>query len=70
MKEDIREVHNFVQENNYHGLAVAVQKRTGLSFPTVLKYLKEEPYNPTAVKVLLTAKELIEEMYQPTKNLN
>lgn len=69
MKEDLREVYRFVQENHYHGLAVSIQKRTGLSFPTVLKYLKEEPYNPTAVKVLLTAKDLIEEMYQPIKNL-
>jgi hypothetical protein len=63
MTQDLREVHQFVQDNNYHGLAVAVQKRTGLSFPTVLKYLKEQPYNPTAVKVLLTAKDLIDEMY-------
>ena len=66
MKEDLREVHKFVIENAYHGLAVSIQKRTGLSFPTVLKYLKEEPYNPTAVKVLMTAKNLIEEMYKPT----
>lgn len=61
------EVHKFVSENNYHGLAVSVQKRTGLSFPTVLKYLKEEPYNPTAVKVLMAAKGLIEEMYNTTQ---
>lgn len=63
MKEDIKQIQQFVKENTYHGLAVSVQKRTGLSFPTVLKYLREEPYNPTAVKVLVTAKAVIEEMY-------
>ena len=38
----------------------SIQERTGLSLPTIRKYLNGDVYHPTAVKVFRTAKEIID----------
>ena len=51
----------FVKLNKRHGIVKAVAERTGISMPTVSKYLKGDIYNQTALEVIKAAKEVIDD---------
>jgi len=59
---NIEEIQNELRGKRYHGLQKTIQERTGLSLPTIRKYLNGDVYHPTAVKVFKTAKEIIEQI--------
>jgi hypothetical protein len=54
------ELIQFVKLNKRHGIIKAVSERTGISMPTVSKYLRGDIYNKTAIEVIKAAKEVID----------
>lgn len=59
---NIEQIQEELKHKHYHGLQKTIHERTGLSLPTIRKYLKGDVYHPTAVKVFKTAKEIIEQI--------
>jgi len=57
---NIEKIQIELKSKRYHGLQKSIQERTGLSLPTIRKYLNGDVYHPTAVKVFKTAKEIID----------
>jgi len=56
------ELIKFVQTNKRRGIVKEVANRTGISIPTVMKYLSvDNVYNQTALKVIKAAKEVIDD---------
>jgi hypothetical protein len=59
---NIEAIQQELKSKRYHGLQKTIQERTGLSLPTIRKYLNGDVYHPTAIKVFKTAKEIIEQI--------
>lgn len=57
----IEELRVKIAIGRYHGIAKDIQKKTGLSLPTIRKYMSGEIYQPNAIKVLKTAYQLVHE---------
>jgi hypothetical protein len=55
----IEEIRTKIALNRYHGINRDIQKQTGLSLPTIKKYMDGHIYHPTALKVLKTALKLV-----------
>lgn len=58
---EIQEVINQIKLNKRHGIVKQVAQRTGVSMPTVKKYLNGEVIQPKALMVLNAALEIIKE---------
>ena len=58
---DIQEVINQIKLNKRHGIVSKVSKKTGISMPTVRKYLSGDIVQPKALIVLNTALQIIKE---------
>lgn len=58
---EIQEVINQIKLNKRHGIVKQVSQRTGVSMPTVKKYLNGEVIQPKALIVLNAALEIIKE---------
>jgi hypothetical protein len=58
---DIQEVINQIKLNKRHGIVSKVSARTGISMPTVRKYLNGDVIQPKALIVLNTALKIIKE---------
>jgi response regulator of citrate/malate metabolism len=58
---DIQEVINQIKLNKRHGIVSKVSKKTGISMPTVRKYLNGDIVQPKALIVLNTALQIIKE---------
>lgn len=58
---EIQEVINQIKLNKRHGIVKQVSQRTGVSMPTVKKYLNGEVIQPKALMVLNAALEIIKE---------
>jgi hypothetical protein len=58
---DIQEVINQIKLNKKHGIVSKVSKKTGISMPTVRKYLNGDIVQPKALIVLNTALQIIKE---------
>jgi hypothetical protein len=58
---DIQEVIDQIKLNKRHGIVSKVSKKTGISMPTVRKYLNGDIVQPKALIVLNTALQIIKE---------
>lgn len=58
---EIQEVINQIKLNKRHGIVKQVSQRTGVSMPTVKKYLNGEVIQPKALMVLNAALQIIQE---------
>jgi len=58
---EIQEVINQIKLNKRHGIVSRVAARTGISMPTVRKYLNGDVIQPKALIVLNTALQIIKE---------
>ena len=58
---DIQEVINQIKLNKKHGIVSKVSKKTGISMPTVRKYLNGDIVQPKALIVLNTALQIIKD---------
>jgi hypothetical protein len=58
---EIQEVINQIKLNKRHGIVSKVSARTGISMPTVRKYLNGDVIQPKALIVLNTALQIIKE---------
>jgi len=58
---EIQEVINQIKLNKRHGIVKQVSQRTGVSMPTVKKYLNGEVIQPKALMVLNAALQIIKE---------
>jgi len=58
---EIQEVIKQIKLNKRHGLVKKVSTRTGISMPTVRKYLQGDVIQPKALQVLSTALQIIKE---------
>jgi response regulator of citrate/malate metabolism len=58
---DIQEVINQIKLNKRHGIVSKVSKKTGISMPTVRKYLNGDIVQPKALIVLNTALQIIKD---------
>lgn len=56
----IEEIKLKIKLHRYHGINRDIQKATGLSLPTIKKYMDGHIYHPNAIKVLKTALKLVE----------
>ena len=61
---EIQEVINQIKLNKRHGLVKKVSNHTGISMPTVRKYLGGDVIHPKALRVLQTALQIIKEENQ------
>lgn len=58
---EIQEIINQIKLNKRHGIVKQVSQRTGVSMPTVKKYLNGEVIQPKALMVLNAALQIIQE---------
>jgi hypothetical protein len=54
---ELQEIINLIKVKRKHGLVKRVSKQTGVSMPTVRKYLDGDVINPKAMLVIKTALE-------------
>ena len=54
---ELQEIINLIKVKKKHGIIKRVSEQTGVSMPTVRKYLKGEIINPKAMSVIKAAME-------------
>jgi response regulator of citrate/malate metabolism len=54
---ELQEIINLIKVKRKHGLVKRVSEQTGVSMPTVRKYLEGDVINPKAMLVIKTALE-------------